>query len=144
MPTRKPLFQPCKGTETWTWTRADRARSTADTQGSILIVLSLTCHTVCRDRSNSALQWPCGEFTSFNPFTAPAWKMSALKSVHIHACRQYIWWSYNKSSFDTVHFDRNHFTCSCKGEKKALMISDLALLLVAFRVTARQAWQWKG
>ena len=29
-------------------------------------------------------------------------------------------------------------------QKGALMISNLALLLVVFRVTALQAWQWKG
>ena len=31
-----------------------------------------------------------------------------------------------------------------KGAKKALMVLNLALLLVVFWVTARQAWQWKG
>ena len=27
-----------------------------------------------------------------------------------------MWWSYNKSTFSIVHFDRNPFTCSCEGE----------------------------
>ena len=35
----------------------------------------------------------------------------------MHACRPCIWWSCNKSTFDTVHFDRKLFTCSCGGEK---------------------------
>ena len=40
-----------------------------------------------------------------NPFTVPACKISGLKSAHIHACKQYIWWSCNNSTFSTVHFD---------------------------------------
>ena len=78
----------------------------------------------------------------FNPFTAPACKISRLKSAHIHACKQYIWWSYTKSTFNTVHFDRNLFPCSYEGGEKALVISNLALLLVIFRVMVRQAWLW--
>ena len=42
---------------------------------------------------------------------------------------------------NTVHFDRNPFTCPCEGSKKALMVSNLALLLDFFRATARQALQ---
>ena len=49
--------------------------------------------------------------------------------------------------FYTGHFDRNRFTCSCKrvggGLRKgggALMIYNLALLLVVFKVTPKQAW----
>ena len=40
-----------------------------------------------------------------------------------------------------MHFNRNLFMCSCDGEKRALMISNLALSLVVFRVRVRQAWQ---
>ena len=50
----------------------------------------------------------------FNPFTAPACKNFRLKSARIHACKQYIWWSCNKSTFNTVHLNRNPFTCSCE------------------------------
>ena len=53
-----------------------------------------------------------------NPFTAPPCKISRLKSAHMHACKQYIWWSYNKSTFSPVHFDRILFTCSCEGVEK--------------------------
>ena len=81
---------------------------------------------------------------AINPFTTPAGKISGLKSAHIHPSKQYIWRSYNKSTFSTVHFDRNPFTCSCKGGKKGLMISNLALLLVVFKVTVQQARQWKS
>ena len=28
---------------------------------------------------------------------------------------EYTCWSYNKSTLDTVYFDRNPFTCSCQG-----------------------------
>ena len=80
----------------------------------------------------------------FNPFAAPACKISGLKMAHIHACKQYIWWSCNKSTFNTVHFGRNPLTCSWDEGGKALMVSNLALLLVVFRVMARHAWQWKG
>ena len=58
----------------------------------------------------------------FNFFTAPACEISGLKSAHIHDCKQCVWWSSNKSTFNTVHFDRNPFTCSCEGGKKALMV----------------------
>ena len=34
--------------------------------------------------------------------------------------------------------------CSCELGEKNIMISNSALLLVANRVTARHAWQWKG
>ena len=57
--------------------------------------------------------------SNINPFTAPACKISRQKSAHIHACKQYIWWSYNKSTFNTVQFHRNLFTCSCEGRKKS-------------------------
>ena len=73
-----------------------------------------------------------------NLFTASACKISVLKSAHIHACRQYIGWSCNKSTFDTVHFYRNAFTY--EGEK-SFNVLDLVRLLVSFRVTARHAWQ---
>ena len=46
---------------------------------------------------------------SVNPFTATACTISGLKSARTHASRQYIWWSYNKSTFNIEHFDRNPF-----------------------------------
>ena len=65
----------------------------------------------------------------FNPFTAPAYNISGLKSAVIHACKQYICWSYNKSTFSTVHFGRNPLTCYEEGGvggggggKKPLMV----------------------
>ena len=80
----------------------------------------------------------CNYFLSLNPFTAPACKISGLKSAHNYTRLQVV------STFSIVHFDRKPFTCWCEGGKKALMVSSLALLVVVFRVTARQAWQWKG
>ena len=76
-------------------------------------------------------------------------KFPGLKSAHIHACRQYIWWSCNKSTFRIEHFDTSFHVRKKereKGEKKKknLMISNLVLLLVVFRVMAQKAWQWKG
>ena len=77
-----------------------------------------------------------------NPFTAPACKTSGLKSAHIHASIQYIWWPCNKSALNTVNFDRILMLRRRGGN--ARMISNLALLLVIFRITERQARQWKG
>ena len=41
-----------------------------------------------------------------NSFTAPACKLSRLKTAHTHANR-----FYNKSNFNIVRFDENPFTC---------------------------------
>ena len=56
----------------------------------------------------------------FNPFTAPACNISRLKCAHIHASKHVLWWYYNKSTFNTMHFDRNPFACSSKGGQKSL------------------------
>ena len=48
----------------------------------------------------------------FNPFTAPACKISARK-MHARTCKQYIFRSYNASTFNAMHFDENRFTCLC-------------------------------
>ena len=58
-----------------------------------------------------------GSYHSINPFTAPACKISGLKSAHIHPCKQHIWWSYKKSTFNPVHFERSPLTCSFEGKK---------------------------
>ena len=39
---------------------------------------------------------------NINPFTAPACKISRLKSAHIHACKQYIWSPYNKNELSIL------------------------------------------
>ena len=78
-----------------------------------------------------------------NPLTAPSCKISGLKRAHIHACIQHIWWSYNEPTFNTVHFDKVLAGVHANGEN-AWLISSLALLLVVFRETVQQAWQWKG
>ena len=53
-----------------------------------------------------------------NAFTASACKKSGMKSALMHACKQYIWWPYNISTFNTAQFHRNLFTCSCAGGKR--------------------------
>ena len=53
------------------------------------------------------------------------WKM------HRCACKQYIFWSYNTSTCNAMHFDGYLFTCQCKNE--GLRISDFTLLLVGFK-----------
>ena len=47
---------------------------------------------------------------TINPFTAPAYKMSGLKSAHTHARKQYIFQSCNKSTFGTLRSGGNPFT----------------------------------
>ena len=49
-----------------------------------------------------------------NPITAPACKISRLK---MHSSKQYTRWSYNKSTFNAVHFHRNPSMCSCLRDK---------------------------
>ena len=55
---------------------------------------------------------------NFNPFISPACKISGLKSAHTHACKQYVWRSYNKPTVNTVQSDRRPFTRSCQAEKE--------------------------
>ena len=99
------------------------------------------CHAASESLKGSCLGlYSHASFFISNPFTATACKISGLKSAHIHSSRQYIWWSCNKSTFNTVQFDRNHLACSGEGGKKASMVSNLALLWVVFRMTAQQAW----
>ena len=50
------------------------------------------------------------------------------------ACKQYLFRSYNISTFNVIRFDENPFLCQCeKDNKKALKVSNLALLLVVFK-----------
>ena len=67
------------------------------------------------------------------PFTA-----AACTNFRAEKC------THTNLTFNTVHFDRNPCWCWREGGIKALMVSNLAPLLIVFRVTARQAWQWKG
>ena len=56
-------------------------------------------------------------FCIFDPLTAPACNISGLKSAHVHARKQYICWSCDRSAFNTVHLDGS-FRCSrSRGEK---------------------------
>ena len=77
-------------------------------------------------------------------------QMRTVYSFRAEKCTQallktvYLSWSYNKSTFSTVHFDRSPVTCSCEGSKKNLIVSSLAFLLIVFRMTMRHAWQEKG
>ena len=75
------------------------------------------------------------------PITVTACKISGLKSAHILASKQDIWWSCSQSTFNAVHFVQNPPTCSRKGGKKSRNGFKFGTLLVVFRVTARQAWQ---
>ena len=54
-----------------------------------------------------------------NPFTAPAGNISGWK-LQRRAYKQYIFRSYDTSTFNAMCFDENPFTCQCeKGDRKA-------------------------
>ena len=54
----------------------------------------------------------------FNPFTAPDCKISGLKNAHNHACKQYIWWSCNNSTFSAwILIEVLSRTCAQGGKK---------------------------
>ena len=57
----------------------------------------LTCQTIL-------IPWTSSSADTSNLFTAPACTVLGLKSGHIHACRQYIRWSYNNSAFSSCAF----------------------------------------
>ena len=59
-------------------------------------------------------------FCIFNPLTAPACKISGLKSAHIHARKQYICWSCDRSTFNTMHLGGSPFRCSRNRRRKSL------------------------
>ena len=87
----------------------------------------------CRDESLTAVA------RQINPFTAPDCKISGLKSAHRHTPPNSIFDGPVTNLLSTLSIlteilSRAH----AKGPKKALMVSNLALLLVVFRVTA---WQ---
>ena len=81
-------------------------------------MLQQTIHEVHRNNRRQV------NMDNINPFTATACKISGLKSAHIHASKQYIRWSCNKSTLNILHFDRNSFMCSCEGGMKALIVSN--------------------
>ena len=71
-----------------------------------------------------------------NAFTAPACKISRLKSMHIHSCERYPWLSYRTNLLSVLCISCAYATGGGG--------SSSALLLVIFRVTVlQQAWQWK-
>jgi len=64
--------------------------------------------------------------------TAPACKISRLKDACMHL--ECIFWSYNMSTFNDIHFDKTLFTCRCKKRKqKGVRVSNMVLLLGIFK-----------
>ena len=55
-----------------------------------------------------------------NPFTAPACKISKLKSAHTHARKQYIWRSYHQKSSQYFEFSYTSFHVIMWSGKKDL------------------------
>ena len=63
----------------------------------------------------------CG-LMAVNPFTALACKIFGLKGAHADGCKQYIFHSCNKSTFNAVNFHGNLSHANVekkKGKKKA-------------------------
>ena len=55
----------------------------------------------------------------FNPFTGLACKLFGLGDAQVRGtCKQYIFWSYNTSTFNAMLFDENPFICQCEKEDK--------------------------
>ena len=69
------------------------------------------------------------------PVKCLGWKM------HRCACRQYILWSCNTSTFSAVCFDENPFTCQCEKENKQVEGFHILHLYARFQVTP---WQRRG
>ena len=53
-----------------------------------------------------------------NPVTVPACKNPGLKDAERHTRKQYIFRSYDTSTFSTMRSDENPFTCQCGNEDK--------------------------
>ena len=68
-----------------------------------------------------------------NPFSAPACTFSGLKNAHIHAYKQDLFSSYNKSTLNTVHFDGKSTSEEEEEEERDLIISNTAHLLVVLK-----------
>ena len=51
---------------------------------------------------------------TINPITASACNISGLRIAPTRAWKWYISWSYNNSTFSTVHLNKSPFTCSCE------------------------------
>ena len=81
-----------------------------------------------------------------NPFIALACKISQLKSACIHACKQYIWWSYNKQIyFQHCAFWQKSFLCWCERGRGSLNDLKFGTFIGHLPVSdSMQAWQWKG
>ena len=60
---------------------------------------------------------------ALNPFTAPARTFYGLKSAQKHACKQRIWWTYNNSTSNAVHFGTRPFTCPCEESNLCLIFA---------------------
>ena len=60
--------------------------------------------------------WNPGRLTPSlpQPVKCPGWKVQ----TYIYSIRQYIWGSYNKSTFNTVHLDMNPFARTCERANK--------------------------
>ena len=69
------------------------------------------------------------------PVKFPGWKM------HGRACKQYIFRSYNTSTFSAVPFDESPFTWQCQKETKMLKSFKFRNFIGCFQVTSRQ---WRG
>ena len=74
------------------------------------------CATVLRSYWKHCNAWRYQACQYADPFTVPSCQFFWLKNAHvyyysIHTYKQIIFWAYNKSTFNVVHFDENLFAC---------------------------------
>ena len=103
----------------------------------VFYALYINCHSIIHSFFSLSLSYAYKQHIYDTERSCPDLSLSGLKSAQIHSCKQYVW-SYNKSVFNTVHFNRNPVSCSCGGPggSKAFGTFNWSF---SFRVTARQA-----
>ena len=88
---------------THTNTQAPAYSSILTMQSGVVLVSTKRYYRLRRAKNNAR--------DYFNPFTAQASTIFGQKSVHINTCKHTIFRLYHVSTFTTVHFGANPFTC---------------------------------
>ena len=83
---------------------------------SLLLTLFFLCICGCCGTlaPDISIDW---DYEHFNPFPAPAFKLSGLK-VHGHPCKQSIFWLYITSTFNAMRLGQNPSTFQCEEENR--------------------------
>ena len=92
----------CPGNGSWRGSRVALIARQKMQLGEMVAGLHVLKRTKCSSQRDCL--WRRADLHVINPLTAPACNIFWLKSAHIHTCRQYIRWSYNKSTFNSCAF----------------------------------------